>query len=390
MIRHVTSCHTTIHLSLVMPPKGRKSKAKPKTVAKPKATTADIEVPQSVTEVASETVSNVVNTVKNAVDSEMAAVKEGVNQVAAAASDFVATASGMQAVEDDSQPVAGPSRVAEVAKDISNAATEFVEKMDGIQESASRMTPEERQTKMDELRKRMVLFLTGGYWGITKLVSQRDSAQANRAAVVREATTQKVTYRDQVRLEKQRQMAEQLRSQARAEEEGREDDQERAKNWTYTIEENDAWEKRLKRKKGRADFEFHSTCLLPWSWTRLMNYVPIDDDDQARKKYKRDLDQLRPDLVAYNKQKEVALGLKPGTLVKTNDTGHQLVVPTQQQQLAAAESLYRDGNTLLYADNIPTEEVLDKMVAKLNKECVLDDLRRMLSVKLIGNIQQSG
>ena len=32
---------------------------------------------------------------------------------------------------------------------------------------------------------------------------------------------------------------------------------ERIKNFSYTIEENDAWEKRLKRKKGRSDFAFN-------------------------------------------------------------------------------------------------------------------------------------
>ena len=32
---------------------------------------------------------------------------------------------------------------------------------------------------------------------------------------------------------------------------------ERAKNWGWTIEENDEWEKKLARKARRADFEFH-------------------------------------------------------------------------------------------------------------------------------------
>ena len=73
-----------------------------------------------------------------------------------------------------------------------------------------------------------------------------------------------MTAREQARLEKQKQMAETLRSQAQAEEEGRDDDLERAKNWSYTIEENDAWEKKLKRKKGRSDFEFHGrSSTLP-------------------------------------------------------------------------------------------------------------------------------
>lgn len=35
------------------------------------------------------------------------------------------------------------------------------------------------------------------------------------------------------------------------------EDIERKKNWEWTIEENDAWEKKQARKARRADFEFH-------------------------------------------------------------------------------------------------------------------------------------
>lgn len=42
----------------------------------------------------------------------------------------------------------------------------------------------------------------------------------------------------------------------------------------------------------------------------------VDDADAARKRYKKDLDLIKPDLAAYNKQKELALGLAPGTLSK--------------------------------------------------------------------------
>ena len=44
-------------------------------------------------------------------------------------------------------------------------------------------------------------------------------------------------------------------------------------------------------------------------------------------------------------------------------------MPTDLQQQLAAESLYRDANTLLYADNKPSEEAIDRVVAKMNKEC---------------------
>ena len=106
----------------------------------------------------------------------------------------------------------------------------------------------------------------------------------------------------------------------------------------------------------------------------------LDDAHAARRKYKKDLDYLKPDLAAYNKQKEIALGLAPGTLSKAGQSSSSAltqfdpsggqVVSSVQQQLAA-ESLYRDANTLLYADNKPSEDAIDKVVEKMNQECVL-------------------
>lgn len=85
---------------------------------------------------------------------------------------------------------------------------------------------------------------------------QRSSTIANRAQVAEESAKAKTTAREAARLERQRKLAEMLRSKADAEERG--DDVERQKNWEYTIEENDEWEKKQARKARRADFEFHS------------------------------------------------------------------------------------------------------------------------------------
>ena len=46
----------------------------------------------------------------------------------------------------------------------------------------------------------------------------------------------------------------------------------------------------------------------------------LDDADAARKRYKKDLDLLKPDLEAYNKQKEMALGLAAGSLSKAGSS----------------------------------------------------------------------
>lgn len=88
------------------------------------------------------------------------------------------------------------------------------------------------------------------------------SAKANRASLVEESAKAKVTAREAARLDRQRKIAEVLRQKADAEERG--EDVERQKNWEWTIEENDNWEKKLARKARRADFEFHGESLH-WS-----------------------------------------------------------------------------------------------------------------------------
>ncbi|KAI0252762.1 SYF2-domain-containing protein [Lactifluus subvellereus] len=244
-----------------------------------------------------------------------------------------------------------PEEVEEVSQD----GLENQEK-NGDQEGAEGkpMTMEERKAKMQQLRARM-----------------RSSALANRASVIEESSKSKSTARDLVRLEKQRRLAETLRLRADAEERG--EDVERQKNWEWTIEENEEWEKKLARKARRADFEFH------------------DDAHAARRKYKKEVDKLKPDLEAYNRQKEAAMGLAPGTLSQngssssfsltgfdpTEPSGSQ-VVPTAHQQQVAAESLYRDANSLLYADNKPTDEAIDRVIGKINQDI---DKRRKFSRK---------
>lgn len=228
-----------------------------------------------------------------------------------------------------------PSSIPEssIVPEIASAAAEFVEKMTDppTEPAAQSMSMEERTDKLNALRLKM-----------------RQSAQANRADLISESQQLKTKARDAVRLDKQRRLHETLRLKADADERG--EDAERAKNWEYTIEENDEWEKRLKRKKTRADFEFH------------------DDAHAARRKYKKDLDHLKPDLAAYNAQKEAALGSASGTLIQGVPAGSsnlQVATMSQEQQLAA-EYLYRDANSLLYADNKPSEEAIDRVVSKMN------------------------
>jgi pre-mRNA-splicing factor SYF2 len=50
------------------------------------------------------------------------------------------------------------------------------------------------------------------------------------------------------------------------------------------------------------------------------------------------------------------------------------LVPTAHQQQLAAESLYRDANSLLYADNKPSDEAIDRVIGKINQEYVASAL----------------
>jgi len=131
-----------------------------------------------------------------------------------------------------------------------------------------------------------------------------------------------------------------LRQKADAEEQGK--DVERQKNWDWTIEENDNWEKKLARKARRADFEFHGglVCLV-FSWLLISFRFRLlkDDAHAARRRYKKDLDHIKPDLIAYNKQKEVAMGLAPGTLVSFNPTEGSSAVRILQMRMILSYSI---------------------------------------------------
>ncbi|KAI6141926.1 SYF2-domain-containing protein [Pisolithus tinctorius] len=214
---------------------------------------------------------------------------------------------------------------------------------DGNSESAT-VTMEDRKAKLDKLRAKM-----------------RTSTKANRQSLIEESARAKLTVRDMARLERQKKLAEMLRTQAEAE--GRGEDIERSKNWEWTIEENEKWEKKLARKARRADFEFH------------------DDAHAAHRRYKKDLDFIKPNLEAYNKQREQALGLAAGTLsesgsstpsgssnaLTTFDPSGGRMVPTTEQRMAV-DAFYRDANTLLYGDNKPSEEAVDRLISKLNHD----------------------
>ena len=65
------------------------------------------------------------------------------------------------------------------------------------------------------------------------------------------------------------------------------------------------------------------------------------------------------------------MGQNAGSLVGFNPTaGSSELAVTSQEQRLAAENLYRDANTLIYGDSNPSEDAIDRVVSKINQECV--------------------
>ncbi|KAL1411905.1 Pre-mRNA-splicing factor SYF2 [Vanrija albida] len=194
---------------------------------------------------------------------------------------------------------------------------------------------EDRKAKLKALRLRM-----------------NQSAADNRKDLVADHQKAKVTAKEVQRLEKQRKLAQTLRLKADAEASG--EDLERRKAWEWSIEQNERWEKKLSEQAERSDTNFHNA------------------EDDAFKKYNKNVRTTKPDLVAYSRQKEAALGLAPGTLVPLGATSDQIAAagpgPSSARGLTAAEDLYRGADTLAYGDSKPSDDAIDRVISKINKD----------------------
>jgi len=183
---------------------------------------------------------------------------------------------------------------------------------------------DERQEKLRLLRMRM-----------------QESSTANRRDAAAEVKRQRQTAGENKRLERKKRLAEAMEEKIDAEETG--EDLERKRNWGYTIADNERWEKKLSQKASRGQFEF------------------TDYDDSARRKYKKDMDAFKPDLVAYKAQKLSVLAdatSGPSDVLTANGGSNTVT--------RAEEMLYRDANSFVYADHKPTDDAIDRVVQHIN------------------------
>lgn len=95
----------------------------------------------------------------------------------------------------------------------------------------------------------------------------------------------------------------------------------------------------------------------------MLTRTSTDAEDDAHKRYNRSIRHTKADLLAYERQKEAAMGLEPGTLVPVASGSG-----SSSRGLTRAEDLYRGANTLAYGDNKPSEDAIDRVSAQINKE----------------------
>lgn len=206
-----------------------------------------------------------------------------------------------------------------------NGSVEPADSSDGAESSL-----QARMQKMNALRKRM-----------------NESFTANRKDVVAAQNEHRKALSESKRLERKRKQAEAMGEKLEAMETG--EDLERKRNWEYSLADNEAWNKKQAKKERRADTGFSTF------------------DESARRKYRRDMDNFKPDLKAYNAQKAAALGIEYVEAEAAGELMPHASTSTGMQVVPGSDTaLYQDANAFAYADHKPSDDAIDRVVGKLN------------------------
>ena len=124
------------------------------------------------------------------------------------------------------------------------------------------------------------------------------------------------------------------------------EDFERKRAWDWTIEESEKWDKRMEKKgKHREDVAFQ------------------DYTQDARKIYKRQLREIKPDMERYEKEKAAAIQ-------KAALSGGLEVVETEDGELVAVDkngTFYTTADTTDFIENKPEKAAVDRLVNDLKK-----------------------
>ncbi|KAL2109975.1 hypothetical protein VUR80DRAFT_1805 [Thermomyces stellatus] len=123
-------------------------------------------------------------------------------------------------------------------------------------------------------------------------------------------------------------------------------DFERKRAWDWTVDESEAWDRRLKKKAARRDGNLFS-----------------DYTTESNKVYKRQLRNLQPDLERYEKEKMAAIQ-------KAAASGGLDIIETEDGELIAVDkdgSFYSTADSTTFAENKPDKAAVDRLVDDLRK-----------------------
>ncbi|TPX30618.1 hypothetical protein SmJEL517_g05861 [Synchytrium microbalum] len=161
---------------------------------------------------------------------------------------------------------------------------------------------------------------------------KKKATAANRADAATEASRKKGgNPKESLKLERKRQEAQELLDQQEIEEKGV--DYERVKNLSYTVEDAEAWERKLKEKAKRQDNGF-------------TDYAQV-----AAKKYNKQIATISPNMARYHAEKEDA-------------KARASVLGVSQE-----EAFYRDANSMAYAGSSkPSQAAVDKLSKEVHDQ----------------------
>ncbi|KAL6716807.1 Pre-mRNA-splicing factor SYF2 [Lecanora helva] len=124
------------------------------------------------------------------------------------------------------------------------------------------------------------------------------------------------------------------------------EDFERKRAWDWTIDEAEKWDKRMdKKEKHREDVAFQ------------------DYTQDARKIYKRQLRELKPDMEGYEKEKAAAVQ-------KAAMSGGLEIIETEDGELVAVDksgAFYSTADSTEFIENKPDKGAVDRLVKDLQK-----------------------
>ncbi|KAK8209023.1 Pre-mRNA-splicing factor SYF2 [Zalaria obscura] len=171
-----------------------------------------------------------------------------------------------------------------------------------------------------------------------------DSRKANLKETTAETQRQATDPSLLTSLNRKRDIAQHKLLQADTEAAG--EDFERKRAWDWTVEESARWDKRLEKKqKHRDDVAFQ------------------DFRQDARKVYKRQLREMKPDREAYEQE-------KMSLVERAAASGGLEIVETEEGELIAVDrdgTFYSTADSTEFVQNRPSKEAVDRLVGEIRK-----------------------